>query len=168
MNTQSTTPASRLTTTQVGAIAEILVACQLMLASDGRLSTFTPIADDDGTDLVVVDKLSGRQLRIQVKSWRAFQSEPPGTVQFDVRRKTFTPHADNFILAAVLDPETASIWRAWLVPSTELESVAHTHAEKFALAPNPSAASNDKYTPYRCTAMREVSERVLAHLTPSA
>ncbi|MEM7227159.1 MAG: hypothetical protein AAF495_29600 [Pseudomonadota bacterium] len=164
MNTEIETPASRLTTTQVGAIAESLVACQLMLASDGRLSTFTPVADDDGTDLVVVDKTTGRQLRIQIKSWRASEAEPPGSVQFDVRRKTFAPHADNFILAVVLDPNSASIWRAWLIPTEELESVANSYPDKFAIAASPAETSKDKYSPYRCTSMRTVADRLLEHL----
>ncbi|MEM1384643.1 MAG: hypothetical protein AAGG06_13465 [Pseudomonadota bacterium] len=166
MNTEPQHRASRLTTTQVGAIAESLVACQLMLASDGRLSTFTPVADDDGTDLVVVDKTTSRLLRIQIKSWRASEAEPTGTVQFDVRRRTFSRHADNFILAAVLDPDTASIWRAWLVPSEELEIVANATADKFAMAPSPAERSKDKYSPYRCSSMRMVADRFLEHLTP--
>lgn len=168
MSTDTIPPETRLTTTQVGAIAEALVACQLMLASDGRLSTFTPIADDDGTDLVVVDKATGRQLRLQIKTWRASAADPPRTVQFDVRRKTFIPHADSFILGTVLDPETASIWRAWLLPSQELESVASGHADKLALAPSPSETSSDRYTPYRCLSIHEVAVRLMGHLSPEA
>ncbi|MCH8158120.1 MAG: hypothetical protein IID18_10300 [Nitrospinae bacterium] len=42
-----------ITTTQIGAIGEHIAASQLMLASQGRLSPFLPMADDDGIDLLI-------------------------------------------------------------------------------------------------------------------
>lgn len=56
------------TSTQIGSIAENLVANALMVASHGRLSPFWPVADDDGIDLLIYDKESGRALPAQVKS----------------------------------------------------------------------------------------------------
>lgn len=53
---------NRPTSTQLGAIAEILIANALMVHSGGRLSPFTAMADDDGIDLLVYDKQSGQAL----------------------------------------------------------------------------------------------------------
>ena len=77
-----------LTSTQKGSITEYAVATALMLASGGRLSAFTPLADDHGVDLIVFDKRTGAMLPVQVKSW-AGRPSPAGRVQFDVQRKTF-------------------------------------------------------------------------------
>lgn len=54
--------------TQIGAVAENPVANALMVESAGRLSPFSPVADDDGIDLLIYDKESGRALPAQVKS----------------------------------------------------------------------------------------------------
>ena len=58
----------KLTSTQIGAIGEDIVASGLMIASHGRLSPFQPVADDDGIDLLIYDKKTGKALPIQVKS----------------------------------------------------------------------------------------------------
>jgi len=68
----------------------------------------------------------------------------------------------------ILDPETASIWRAWLAPTLELEGVANDYPDKLALAPSPALTSNDKYTPYRHPNMRVVADRIIAHMAPAA
>ena len=51
MDTALETYGGTLTSTQKGAIGEAIVGAQLMLASNGRLSPFRSIADDDGTEL---------------------------------------------------------------------------------------------------------------------
>jgi hypothetical protein len=56
-----------LTSTQRGAIGESVVATGLMLASAGQLSPYKPIADDDGIDLLLVDKRSRAIVQLQVK-----------------------------------------------------------------------------------------------------
>lgn len=55
-----------LTSSQRGKIAELHVATALMSQSGGRLSPFEPLSDDHGVDLMVVDKVSGNALPIQV------------------------------------------------------------------------------------------------------
>ena len=56
----------RLTSTQIGAIGESVVAVGLTLTSQGRLAPFKPFADDDGIDLLIYDKETKRALPIQV------------------------------------------------------------------------------------------------------
>ena len=58
----------KLTSTQIGAIGEDIVASGLMIASGGRLSPFQPVAAADGIDLHIYDKKTGKALSIQVKS----------------------------------------------------------------------------------------------------
>jgi hypothetical protein len=43
----------RITSTQTGAVGELTIAAGLIVASDGRLAPFKPVADDDGIDLLV-------------------------------------------------------------------------------------------------------------------
>jgi len=60
------------TSTQIGAIGECLVAAGILEASQGRLSPFKPIADDDGMDLLLFDKQTRRAIPLQIKCRRGF------------------------------------------------------------------------------------------------
>jgi hypothetical protein len=157
MENSDQTPASILSSTQVGKIAENIVAAQLMIASNGRLSPFTPLADDDGTDLVVLDKLTGKHSRIQIKCRRATRKDPPGYIQFDVRRQTFSVSADNYVLAVLMDPDDGSIWRAWFIPAMDIPGASISRESKFSITPNPSLTSSDRYTDWRCEGLGDVA-----------
>ena len=149
-----------LTPTQVGRIAESLVSAGLTLASGGRLSCFVPLADDDGTDLVVVDKATDRLARIQIKSRRAPEATP-GTTQFDLRTTTFRAVADNWLLCVLLDAGAGRIWRAWLIPATEVADVAPPKGGKHMLRPNPSPASRDRYAAFRMEHLAAVAAALM-------
>ena len=56
----------QMTETQKGAIAEDYVATQLILELRGQLSPFKPISDDEGIDLLVYERETGRALPLQV------------------------------------------------------------------------------------------------------
>jgi len=155
---------SRITQTQIGTIGEVTVAAQLMLASDGRFSPFLPFADDDGLDLIIYDKATGVSMPVQVKARRTATLGKSDTVQFDVRLKTFSDHADSFLLAILLDATVGEIRRAWLVPLAELADVARTTRDKLSMTPSAKETSKDRYTPYRCTDMVEVANRLIAYL----
>lgn len=142
--------------TQIGCIGEKLVSAHLLIASNGRLSPFQPLADDDGVDLVVLDKLTRRSLCLQVKSRARIDSG--GTVQFDVRRQTFIPASGAFLLAVLLDLGAGAITCSWLVPMTDLERVAQPGS--LTIVPNPKETSQDRYTPYRCHSISEVCRRM--------
>jgi hypothetical protein len=49
------------------AIGENLLVNAVMKASDGRLSAFQPMADDDGIDCLFYDKETGNAVAIQLK-----------------------------------------------------------------------------------------------------
>jgi len=157
-------PATRMTQTQIGTIGEVTVAAQLMLASDGRLSPFLPFADDDGIDLIVYDKVTGASLPVQVKARTSAKLGKSDTVVFDVRRKTFSDHAGSFLLGILLDMTGGQILRAWLIPMSELGSVARVGSEKLSITPSTKEGSKDRYTPYRCADMIEVARRLATYL----
>ncbi len=158
-------PAMRaLTSSQISKIGEALVASQLMLASGGRLSPFLPLADDDGVDLVLLDKVTAAALTSQVKSRTDVDDEKAQTVEFDVRLATFARRADAYMLGILLDEAGQGIRSAWLVPNTELERVSNRKRDKLVITPSAKASSNDRYTSYRCRSLAQVCERLLATL----
>jgi hypothetical protein len=158
--TATADPTFSLTTTQRGAIAEAIVAAQLMLVSDGRLSPFRPLADDDGTDLLVMNKVTSGICALQVKARFASRSDPPPYVQFDTRSATFRAVAASHLLAALVDPSDGAFWRAWLIPMVDLETIAAPRPGKLVITPNPSLQSNDRYAPWRCASAYEVAEKL--------
>lgn len=112
-----------LTSTQRGKIAELHVATALMSQSGGRLSPFEPLSDDHGIDLVVLDKLTGHALPIQVKSWLLDPEKPTKTVQFDVQKTTFGEGKSGALICVVMDMATLAINVSWMIPMTEVPLV---------------------------------------------
>ncbi|HLO79241.1 MAG TPA: hypothetical protein VK196_22515 [Magnetospirillum sp.] len=155
---------SALTTTQIGKIGETVVAAQLMLTSGGRLPPFLALADDDGIDLILHDKVSGRSLPIQVKGRVKRPEGGRTTFQFDVRRKTFNANDGAFLLCVLLDMTVGSIERAWLLPMADIPAVGTCKDECYSIVASPKEASADRYTPYRCATMAEVAKRLIAFL----
>lgn len=158
----------RLSASQIGKIGESLAASQLMLASRGRLAPFLPLADDDGVDLLLLDKVTAAALAIQVKSRTRVDSARARTVEFNVRRATFAPRAGAYTLCLLLDAAGQGggqgVEAAWLLPNTELEAVSSCKTEKLVLTPSAKAGSRDRYAPYRCADLAAVCDRLLAAL----
>lgn len=151
-------PISKLTSTQIGAIGEAVVAAGLMHASGGRISPFKPFADDDGTDLLLFDKLTKRAIPLQVKCRTGL--DKGGTVQFDVRLKTFAREGSGFIMAALLDGTT--VRTSWLIPARKLERVARSNSIKLSIVASPAPNSNDKFRAYRHASLAAVARELLA------
>ena len=155
----------KLTTTQRGKIAELHVATALMGQSSGRLSPFEPISDDHGIDLVVLDKVTGRALPIQVKAWFLMPDKKGNTVQFDVRKATHSSDQMGAVICVVLDPETLEIKVSWVIPIKDISTVGTERPGKFALAPSIQENSNDKYTRYRHHSLAGLEAAVMALLS---
>lgn len=145
-----------LTSTQKGRITEQLVAGMLLLASNGRLTPFVPLADDDGVDLIILDKITRRNISVQVKSAIAHPVRP--TVQFDIRSATRLQAPGEYLLAVLFDPIAMSLPMTWLIPMTEIPSVANDQGAKFSLAPSHNDASRDRYRRFRYDDARTLSE----------
>lgn len=149
----------RLTSTQKGAIGEAIVGAQLILASGGRLSPHRPLADDDGTDLLLADKVSGRFSMLQIKCRFISRSEGTKYEQFDLRLKTFREVAHNWVLAAMIDPADGVLWCSWLIPATELMSIASQKGDLLVIRPNP-VGLRDRYVPWRLDSVAALAERL--------
>lgn len=54
-----------------------------MRASNGRLAPFVPLADDNGLDLILFDKSSGKTRAIQIKA--RFSIDRGNVCEFNVR-----------------------------------------------------------------------------------
>ncbi len=154
---------SEVTATQKGAIGESIVAIQLILKSDGRLSPFEPLADDDGIDLLIYDKQTGYAAPIQVKTRTGTVKRHPNIVHFEVRRATFDSNVDGFVLAVLLDPDGYKVVRAWLLPMGELPGVAGSNENRFVIRPSMKMGSKDKYSRFRCEGIAGVAERLREH-----
>ncbi|HEY4940659.1 MAG TPA: hypothetical protein VII56_04475 [Rhizomicrobium sp.] len=136
-----------LTSTQRGAIGESVVATGLMLASGGQLSPYRPVADDDGVDLLLVDKLSRSIVQLQVKCRTKVDNEKAQTVQFDVQTNTFAEGARGFTLGILLDG--AVLQKAWLIPLAQLRTVARQGDDKLVVVASAKQDSQDRYRPFR-------------------
>jgi hypothetical protein len=155
---------SGTTSTQIGKACEMLVACSIMLASKGRLTPFLPLADDDGLDLLLLDKLTGKTVPVQVKGRTGVDAAGHATVQFDVRKKTLSTHYGAVLLATLIDVENVSIRQSWLIPMSRLEGLATDKGDVFAIRPSTLEHAKDKCRPFRCDSMAELVRRLSAVL----
>ena len=158
--------------TQIGAIAENLVANVLMLASDGRLSPFSPVADDDGIDLLIYDKLTGRALPAQIKSRtvalkKRGNSSRGNVVHFEVRKATFRSDRCACVLLVLLTEDASQIERSWVIPMRELPIHARARSTKYVVRASKSIGSADRFSRFRCKDSQVLVERVLQLLDES-
>src|SRR5690606_31367647 len=114
-----------LSSTQIGAIGENLLVNAVMKASDGRLSPFQPLADDDGLDVLFFDKQTGNSVAIQLKcrtvTIRKRGSEERGnTVHFQVRQATFNQARNAYLVAALFNEELTEFVCTWFIPMQHL------------------------------------------------
>lgn len=141
-----------LTSTQIGAIAENLVANRLMVESDGRFSPFRPVADDEGIDLLIYDKSTGRVVPLQIKA----RNEPSilaesarNTTQFTCRRQSVERDKRTQLLAVLLEDNASSIRLSWLVPVVDIPRLTALRRGVYALRPSIAPTTADKYASYR-------------------
>jgi hypothetical protein len=157
------------TSTQIGAIAENLVANALMLESRGRLSPFLAMADDDGIDLLIYDKLTGRALPVQVKSRtltlkKRGSQERGNLVHFELRTATYRMDRFAAVILVLLGQEAYSIERSWVIPMREFQGLARASATKLVVRPNRGEASEDRFRHFRCSAPKQLYERILEEI----
>lgn len=155
-----------LSSTQIGALAENLVANELMIESQGQLSPFQPIADDDGIDVLIYDKKSGASCPIQIKARtktikKRNSKEPGNVVHFEVRKATFKENRNTVLLCVLLREDLRSTERAWLIPYSDVMQLSSDRSEKYVIRANKQLTSNDKYKQFQCKSMKEVSDRIM-------
>lgn len=162
MESTSAVPATSLTTTQIGAVGEALVAAGLTMGSGGRLSPFRPFADDDGTDLLVFDKITKKAIPVQIKCRTKTDDPKAETVQFDVRLKTYAQDGSGSVLAALLDG--ASIRTVWLIPAREFTAIATRRAGKLVMVASAKPGTDDRFRRFRHDSLAAVAQKILTDL----
>lgn len=157
------------TSTQVGAIAENLVAIALMLESGGQLSPFVPQADDDGIDLLIYDKVSGKALPAQVKSRtvalkKRGQETRGNVIHFEIRNATYRVERFAVAILVLTGGNGYTLDCAWVIPMRDLPLIARATPTKYVIRASKSHLSKDKFSAYRCHSMAALYERVMKQL----
>lgn len=155
-----------LTSTQIGSLAENLLANLLMIESKGRLSPFQPIADDDGIDLLIFDKITGLSIPIQVKArtntiYKSGTQERGNIVHFEVRKIALKSERSFLFACILLNSSMTSIDCAWLIAASDLIETARSNDTKFILRANKSNASKDKHTKFRYESVEALAHALI-------
>jgi len=156
---------NELTSTQKGVIAEHIVANGLMKESNGRLSPFSPLADE-GIDLLVYDKRTGKALPIQIKSRTGGivrYGRETNTIHFEIRSIASKKSQGAFFLAVLMSKDLRSIERAWFVPMKAIPNLFNTRQKqaKYIMRPNKNSYSRDKFRKYQCLDIAEITKKIL-------
>jgi len=159
MPTLSSTP--KLSSTQIGVIGENLLVNAVMKASNGQLSPFKSVADDDGLDVLFFDKKTGNAVAIQLKCRTATDGKR-NTAQFDVRKATVRKERRAFLVAALLDETMTKFVWSWFISMEELPKVSKPNSKNYIITPSRAVNSEDKYVKlkYRCET-KELAERII-------
>ena len=155
-----------ITSTQIGAIGENVVANELIVASGGRLSPFQPVADDDGIDLLIYDKKTGRAFPLQVKARTDTINKSGGrgksnTVHFEVRKAAMKKERRAWVIGILLGEGMCSVERAWLFPMKDIPKIAGDRGTKYVVRPSKQIETKDKFKKYQCADMAEVAVRIV-------
>ena len=160
-----------LSSTQIGAIGENLLVNAVMKASDGRLSPFQPMADDDGLDVLFFDKVTGHSVAIQLKcrtgTVRRRNSEERGNIAHcQVRQATFNAARRAHLVAALFNEDLSRFLVTWFLPMEELPKLGRDISGKWVIRPSKAETCNDRFVPYRCGTAEELATRIVAACSP--
>lgn len=158
MSTTSATLA--LSSTQKGVIGENLLVNAVMKASNGRLSPFKPVADDDGIDVLFFDKDTGKSVAMQLKC-RASTDSGGNTAQFDVRKATIKEARSAYLVAALLNDNMTAFVCTWFMSMTELKTVGNEKPDKYVITPSKAKDSQDKYKDFRYANVDGLAHRII-------
>lgn len=143
---------SKLSSRQKGEISENRAAEIITLASEGNISCFRPITDDDGLDLIISPKGEFKPLFIQIKS--RFTLQKNGRFIQNVGFGTFSPHKSFYVLFLLFNQKTLDVDALWLVPSLDFRKKAFhkkegkTYKSFYRITANPRTTSKDKWAEY--------------------
>jgi tetratricopeptide (TPR) repeat protein len=166
INASDEDPMSDHDSTRKGTAVEHLIAATCMLASDFELNVSTSLVDDEGVDLVFHRRERSTTLAVQIKSrsWSASTMRSKQRFIAQVRRSTFRPRPDLFMLFVAIDLRFADYGPVWLIPS-EIFRSALDAAQGGRLRFSASAApgSDDRWVRYRCE-RSDLPKRLLEEL----
>jgi hypothetical protein len=157
---------NKVTTTQIGVVGVNLVCNTLIVQSRGRLSPFQPIADDDGIDILIYDKKTGRAVPAQVKC-RTAPLKKPGReergniVHFEIRSAKCKTDDFAHLIAVLLSEDLKSIRVSWFIPMKDVRKIASKKAGKYVIRASKANSAKDKYTDFRCDSDRLLVDRIM-------
>lgn len=142
---------SQLSSKQKGEITENRAAEMITLGSNGYLSCYRPITDDDGLDIIINPKGQFKPLFLQVKS--RFKLQKNNSFIQNVGLKTFSPNKHFYILFILFNDKALEIDAIWLVPSLDFRRKAYhkkageTYKEFYRFRANPRS-TKDRWFSY--------------------
>lgn len=150
----------KLSSTQKGKLAENIIANALMIESEGRLSPFQPVADDDGIDVLIYDKKSFNTIPLQIKS-RTSTIKLKSNVRFEVREKVVNTKSNTYYLFVLLKSNMRDVEMAWFFSTIQFCKNARKTKTKFTIAPNRSSNAKDRFSKYQCVNFKEVISQII-------
>jgi hypothetical protein len=109
---------SRVSSKQKGDIAEARIAELITLYGDNEISSFKPISDDEGIDLIVKPKGKLKSLYIQIKS--RFGDNPSEVFTATVKAKGIVDNYSMMFVFCYFDTSDGDIWDyIWVIPAPD-------------------------------------------------
>jgi hypothetical protein len=142
---------SNLSTQAKGDIVEDRIKEFLLLHGQGLLSVYKPVSDTEGIDLIVVRNGRFHPLFLQVKG--RYTLHQGRSLILSVKVKTFTPHANYYVIGAYFDPNTLEVDSNLLfIPSKDLVKnavkVSSKNGEWYRIVSSIGDKSSGKWTEY--------------------
>jgi hypothetical protein len=155
----------KITTTQVGSLAESIVANNFIIFSNGRLTPFKPIADDVGIDILIFDKITGLAIPIQVKSrrntlYKRGTQDRGNLVAFNIRKATLNLKHETILLCVLISDNPLAIEMAWMLTAEKMVKVANNKKSVYTIIANKQVGSKDKFKEFQYHDFSKVVEKV--------
>jgi hypothetical protein len=119
------------------------------------------MADDDGVDILILDKLTGQAMSLQVKTRTRTDGVGINTVEFGIRTRAFKDSHQSHLLGLLLDLSTLVVRRAWFIPASQMTHVGRSKRDKWIVRVSPEMTSDDECTPFRCETLGVAVARIL-------
>lgn len=105
------------------------------MAGSYRAESIMPLADDDGLDVLLLDKVTGNSVAIQLKcrtaAIRKRNSDERGKViHFQVRQATFNEARRAYLVAALFNEEMTHFIATWFIPMALLPEMGKDISDK--------------------------------------
>ena len=149
-----------LTSTQIGKIGENLLMNSVMTESEGRLSPFSPIADDDGLDILFFDKQTGGSIALQLKCRNRTNPNKP-QIYFKLRKATFNGSRNTFLVAALFNSDRTKFECMWLIPMSHFNKSKNGKSNSHSFKASIALDSKDKFLEYRYLEPKKLAAKIL-------
>jgi len=147
--------------TQLGRAGELALALYALVGTEGELQLYTPVADDDHTDVTIGRRGLVPAIALQVKTTSHLDGD--GLVEAKAEYPAGEVREHPAFLYAVLLLESVSIATAWLVPSADFNRLAYrtTTGKREVLAFRARPGGGDRYASFLVPPL-ELGNRLLA------